>query len=310
MALDLSVLYRGPLSSCNYDCPYCPFAKQRSSAAELAADRQALARFTAWLGQQPHRFAVLFTPWGEALPRAWYRTALVSLSHQANIRRVAIQTNLSCPVGWTREANRDTLALWATYHPGEVTQERFLRRCRQLSDLGIRYSVGVVGLREHFPAIAAMHAALPADVYLWINAFKRNPEYYSAAEVAFLTRIDPHFPVNNCRHPSLGRACRTGAQVFSVDGAGTMRRCHFVAEVIGNIYQDDWLDGLRPRPCPNATCGCFIGYAHLEELNLEAEFGAGLLERIPTLVPSRPRLTPLPPPAHPAWQLVAAEQIG
>ena len=29
--MNLSILYRGPLSSCNYACGYCPFAKRRAS---------------------------------------------------------------------------------------------------------------------------------------------------------------------------------------------------------------------------------------------------------------------------------------
>ena len=40
--VDLSLLYRGPLASCNYDCPYCPFAKRRDSPQLLRADRAAL----------------------------------------------------------------------------------------------------------------------------------------------------------------------------------------------------------------------------------------------------------------------------
>src|SRR5262245_8293830 len=81
---ELMLLYRGPLASCNYDCPYCPFAKRRDSREELAADRAALERFTGWIEQKPnkHRFSILFTPWGEGLVRSWYREALVRLSHQ------------------------------------------------------------------------------------------------------------------------------------------------------------------------------------------------------------------------------------
>ncbi|MEV6932728.1 hypothetical protein AB0M46_50690, partial [Dactylosporangium sp. NPDC051485] len=31
-----------PLASCNYDCPYCPFAKRRDPPERLRADRAAL----------------------------------------------------------------------------------------------------------------------------------------------------------------------------------------------------------------------------------------------------------------------------
>ena len=79
MAMKLSILYRGPLSSCNYGCEYCPFAKHHETAAELARDRRALERFIDWVAARAHgdRIAILFTPWGEALVRRWYRDALV-----------------------------------------------------------------------------------------------------------------------------------------------------------------------------------------------------------------------------------------
>ena len=62
-AFDLHLNFRGPLSSCNYDCDYCPFAKHVSSREELAADRLALARFVDWcerhqyIGDQLHQRA-------------------------------------------------------------------------------------------------------------------------------------------------------------------------------------------------------------------------------------------------------------
>ena len=283
MALNLSILYRGPLSSCNYACGYCPFAKRRETAEELARDRRALERFVAWvLERDPgDRIAVLFTPWGEALTRRWYRDALIQLSQAPQVIRVAIQTNLSPSLAWTARADRDRLAFWATFHPGEVSRARFLRRCQSLDRLGVRYSVGVVGLKEHLDEVEALRRELAPGVYLWINAYKRQPDYYDEENLRRFAAIDPLFPVNNQRHASLGRPCRTGRSVVSVDGDGTMRRCHFIREPIGNLYEPNFEAALIERPCTNATCGCHIGYVHLDDLNLSATFGAGLLERIP-----------------------------
>lgn len=283
----LRLLYRGSLKSCNYGCPYCPFAKERETREEMARDRAELERFTGWIAAAGQRtWGILFTPWGEALVRPWYREALARLSRLPHVERVAIQTNLSAPLDWTADADRSALALWATYHPGEVTRERFLARCGELDARGVRYSVGVVGLREHLAEIEALRAALDPGVYLWINAFKRDPA--RAADPATLEAIDPWYRLNAVAHPSQGAACRTGASVLSVDGAGDLRRCHFVGERLGNLYAPDWeATVLAPRPCPNAECRCFIGYAHLERLDLEAVFGDGLLERIP-----RPELWP------------------
>jgi len=141
--------------------------------------------------------------------------------------------------------------------------------------------VGVVGMKEHADEIEAIRAELPAHVYVWINAYKRLPDYYSEDDLRRFTTVDPLFPINNQRHPSEGMACNAGETVISVDGDGTMRRCHFIKTAIGNIYEPGFEAALRPRLCSNETCGCHIGYIHMPHLHLHEVFGAGLLERIP-----------------------------
>lgn len=285
MKTSWTILYRGPLSSCNYECGYCPFAKTVNTREELLDDERRLQRFAKWIESRAEEFGILFTPWGEALIHRAYQKALCKLSHLPNVRRVAIQTNLSCPLDWVSAANPGTLALWCTFHPTQTKLDRFLRQCHALDGRGIRYSVGIVGTREALPFLEPLRAGLKPDIYVWVNAFKQNPEYYTEQEIVRLTEFDSLFPTNNKRHPSFGRACRTGQTVFSVDGNGDIRRCHFVKDIIGNIYEPGFEKALRPRPCPAQTCGCHIGYVHLEELGLDAVFGEGLLERIPSLTP-------------------------
>jgi len=277
----LRFLYRGPLESCNYGCVYCPFAKKVDSRADLAKDRAALQRFVSWVAARTaDRIGVLVTPWGEALIRRWYQEAMVALTHLPHVERAAIQTNLSSSLDWAARAEPSKLALWATYHPEWTDHASFLRKVRRLRELGALVSVGVVGFRRFADAIARLRGELPADVYLWINAAKRE-ERYEAADVERFAQIDPLFTVNTRAHASLGRSCRTGASVVSVDGDGDVRRCHFVDDVIGNLFDGTFEAGLRERACPNATCGCHIGYVHLDELDLYRTFGAGILERIP-----------------------------
>ncbi|MFE7115553.1 STM4011 family radical SAM protein [Streptomyces sp. NPDC057654] len=293
---DLTLLYRGPLASCDYDCPYCPFAKRRDSTAALRADRAALERFTGWAGEQrDDRLSVLFTPWGEGLVRSWYRRALVELSRLPHVRRVAIQTNLSCRTGWLAEADTDTVALWCTYHPGQTPYGRFLDRTRELAALGVRFSVGMVGLPEHLEEARRLRADLPGHVYLWVNAAEGRT--YTDAEAGLWTALDPLFPYSRHPHTSRGLPCRTGESVVSVDGDGTVRRCHFVRAELGNLYDGTYRAALRPRPCPLAVCDCHIGYVHLESLPLYDVFAGGVLERVPaarSLTAGQP-LRPTPP---------------
>lgn len=289
--LQLEILYRGPLESCNYGCAYCPFAKKVDSREALARDRAALERFVEWIAARPadDAVSVLFTPWGEGLVRTWYQDALVRLTSLPQVPMAAIQTNLSCGLGWVDRCDPARLGLWTTYHPEWADRAAFLEKIHALHAKGVQVSVGMVGFRRFRDEVAAMRAALPSGVYLWINAVKSAwgeeasdngpPEPYAPDDIARFTAIDPLFPVNAIHHPSLGRSCRAGRRSISVDGDGTMRRCHFVKPPIGNLYDPAFADALRERPCPNATCGCHIGYVHLDHLALRERFGKGLLPR-------------------------------
>ena len=193
---------------------------------------------------------VLFTPWGEApgpplVPRRAWR-AHRDLPHVA---RVAIQTNLSAGSTGSTRADPRALALWCTYHPGQTTLRALPRAAAALLDAaGVRYSVGVVGLREHLDGGArAARARCRADVYLWVNAAKAR-DYTAPTSSRAWPAIDPLFPLNT-RALARARAapCRAGERAISVDGDGTVRRCHFVREPIGNLYDRGWRAALAPR---------------------------------------------------------------
>ena len=278
----LSLLYRGTLASCNYACAYCPFAKKRDSRAALARDAREVARFVQWVSEAQRPVSVLFTPWGEALVRRHYRDAMAQLATLAQVRQVALQTNLSGPLKWLDGlAGREKIGLWCTYHPGETTLARFIERCTRLDAMGIRYSVGVVAMREHYPAIAELRAALPAHVYLWLNAYdRRGPGYYSEQDLAWLDAIDPWFAHSRRPIPSRGKGCLAGETALSVDGDGTLARCHFLPERLGNLYTDDLAAILQERPCPRFKCDCYIGYAQRKDLPYQKIFGDGVLARL------------------------------
>jgi hypothetical protein len=240
---------------------------------------------------------VLFTPWGEGLTRSWYRETIVRLSHLPHVARVAIQTNLAARVEWLASANTSVAALWATYHPGQVSLSQFLSRCRRLDELGVRYSVGVVGLPEHYDPAVELRSALPPAVYMWVNAAEGHR--YTAAEESRWTAIDPRFGDSVRPHRSLGLPCHAGETAISVVGDGTVRRCHFIPTPIGNLYDGSWRAALRPRPCDNNICDCHIGYVHLKHLQLRDVYADGLLERIPAHWPLPPPSLPPSPPSPP-----------
>jgi MoaA/NifB/PqqE/SkfB family radical SAM enzyme len=282
--VNLKVLYRGALASCNYQCGYCPFAKIKDDRESLAADSAGLWRFVDWVSGQESadiQIEVLFTPWGEALIRSWYREAIHALSWMPHVKKVAIQTNLSYSTDWLSGCNKQCVALWTTYHPGETTRGRFLGQCRALVDLNIMFSVGMVGVKGYQDEIVNMRQELQDDIYLWINAYKDKPDYYTPEEIQFLKSVDPLFLYNLTDYESYGQQCRTGESVISVDSDGNVRRCHFIKNILGNIYAQPLESILQPRFCTRRACDCYIGYTHLYEPDFYGLMGAGVLERIP-----------------------------
>lgn len=278
----LTLLYRGSLTSCNYACGYCPFAKRRDTRATLARDAAEVARFVGWVEAREAPTRVLFTPWGEALIRRHYREAMGRLAAMPHVVQVAAQTNLSGPLAWLEDVPRDRLSLWCTWHPEEVPLQRFLDRSTRLAALGVRHSVGVVARREHYDAIRKLKAVLPDGVPLWLNAYdRRGPGYYTEQDLAWLDGMDPWFHHEHRPGASRGKACRAGEEVVSVDGDGEVRRCHFVPQRLGNLYTDPLEAMLAPRPCSRFKCDCFIGYAHRRDLPIAEAFGDGVLARIP-----------------------------
>lgn len=290
--MNLKILYRGSLSSCNYGCVYCPFAKRKESREELAKDAHDLQRFVEWVAarKSSDRISVFFTPWGEALIRPAYQQALIRLTNLPHVEKATIQTNLSCGLEWVEECNKERLALWCTFHPEWVARDKFVAKALELDQRGVRFSVGVVGFPRFKEEMAALRQELPAHIYMWINAVKRELPNMSADDLNFFESIDPLFPYNTHHYPTYGRACHAGSTVISVSGDGTVRRCHFIKQPIGNLYDANFEQLLYPRPCTNLTCHCHIGYVHFEELQMDKIFGQGILERIPYNMPPYDRI--------------------
>jgi hypothetical protein len=248
----------------------------------MCADRDGLVRLIRWVSAETSVvFSVFVTPLGESLILPQYRQAFVDMSHLPNVEKLVAQTNLSMPLDWLQSANTARIALWCTYHPSQVSRQTFLDQCQQLAALKIRYSVGMVGVKDNFNEIVAMRSQMPPNVYLWINSERRIENYYTDDDIRLLASVDPLFTGNVSDHLSRGKLCRAGDTVIAVDHIGNIQRCSFVPQIFGNIDDPNWRSVLQLRPCPNEVCNCYIGYVHICELNMDAVFGDGILERIP-----------------------------
>jgi hypothetical protein len=269
------LVWRGPLDSCNYGCPYCPFAKRLANMENLRRDAAALARFASHVAADPTPVDLLFMPWGEAMIWPWYGRTLGELASLPHVRAVGVQTNGSFPLsavdGWPPNAG-----LWISWHPTEVALAPFVAKIHALQERGVPLSVGAVAVPGRLEDLTALRAALPAEVPLWLNALKPRGRYTSD-QIAALSAIDPDFPLEIRPVVSRGRACATGDGVWMIDGDGEITRCHLIERRIGNLY--DGGPGAAPGPCTRGSCHCFVGYAFLEETGIWRRWQAGFVTR-------------------------------
>jgi MoaA/NifB/PqqE/SkfB family radical SAM enzyme len=285
--MSLLVLFRTRLEWCNYSCHYCPWnaTATRVPADAFRDDERRLDRIVRRVAELPQRVEFFITPRAEYLVLPYWRAAVARLLVLPQVERVTVQTNLSFEVGaFLDEADAAKLALWTTYHPTEVPPEELERlhaKWALLRARGVPFSVGVVGTHANLPHARELRRRLPPDVYLWVNAYQREPDYYTPEQLEEIRSIDPLFDLNNQRYPSLGRPCTAGQRAVYLDDEGDLRRCFFVGTVLGNLFRDGWRRLDAALGCPRATCHCYVGHMHIVELDFRSVYGEDLAVRIP-----------------------------
>jgi MoaA/NifB/PqqE/SkfB family radical SAM enzyme len=287
MTPSLLVLFRTRLEWCNYTCGYCPWnaTARRVPAEVFRADEARLGRVVARVAELPQRVEFFITPKAEYLVLPYWRAAVGRLLALPQVGRVTVQTNLSFDLrAFLGEVDTGKLALWTTFHPSEVPPaevEALYDKWQLLQERGVPFSVGIVGTRENLPHLRRLRRRLDPRVYLWVNAYKREPDYYLPGELEEIRSIDPYFDLNNQEYPSRGRPCTAGQRAVYLDDEGDLRRCFFVGEVIGNLYRDGWRRLGEPAACPRAGCHCYVGHMHVVELDFRSVYGPDLAVRIP-----------------------------
>jgi MoaA/NifB/PqqE/SkfB family radical SAM enzyme len=285
--MTLLVLFRSRLEWCNYACGYCPWnAEVRKVPAEVfRADEARVRRVVARVAELPKAVEFFITPKAEYLVLPYWREAVGRLLALPQVRRVTVQTNLSFDLrDFLDEVDAAKLALWTTFHPTEVSAEGvedLHAKWRLLQERGIPFSVGIVGTRENLPHLLPLRRRLDRGVYLWVNAYQRERDYYTAGELDAIRAVDPYFDLNNQDFPSRGRPCTAGQRAVYLDDEGDLRRCFFVGDVLGNLFRDGWRRLEAPLACPRAGCHCYVGHMHTVDLDFRSVYGTDLAVRIP-----------------------------
>lgn len=166
---------------------------------------------------------------------------MARLRRMPHIRRVAAQTNLSWPTGWLDGCDLERIAFWCTFHPGETRLDRFLGRCAELDARGISYSVGIVGKREHFDALAALRRALRPEIYLWVNAYRDEGRAITGRTTSNAYALSIRCPTSTAPESAAGAGPAPRARVWSASMATSAAATSFRP---GSATSTTWISML------------------------------------------------------------------
>jgi MoaA/NifB/PqqE/SkfB family radical SAM enzyme len=285
--MTLLVLFRTRLEWCNYTCHYCPWNATHNTVEPdtFREDARRVHRIVGRVAELLRPVEFFITPKAEYLVLPYWREAVGRLLALPQVKRVTVQTNLSFDVTtFLDRIDSAKLALWTTYHPCEVNDHGLAAlqaKWQLLLDRGVPFSVGIVGTKENIAQAERLRDWLDRRVYVWVNAYKREKDYYTLKDRQKLRAIDPYFDHNDQHYPSLGRPCTAGQRAVYLDDEGDLRRCFFVGDVIGNLFRDGWTTLPAPLTCPVRTCHCYVGQMHIVDLDFRAIYGTYLAARIP-----------------------------
>lgn len=283
-----TLVYRGGLKSCNYQCSYCPFSKHPMSERELSGDREQWLRFVENLIQRKGAGAeaLLVAPYGEAMIHPWYLKGLALVSALPAIRAAGAQTNLSFPVRKSLEnifdragGIREKLRFWATFHPKMTDAEKFSGQCGELLRMGVQVSAGAVGVPEHLEVLRELRRRLPKEIYLWINKMDGLGRQYTEEEREDFLDIDPYFLRELACPPADAKEC--AGRLFA-EGDGRLRTCNISRVQEGRWEQRQELLEYPPSPvCGRKLCSCYLAYGGRDNDMNRILFGPYPLFRIP-----------------------------
>lgn len=263
-----TLFYRGYLKSCNYHCGYCPFHKHARN--DKKRDEAALWRMVDHLPLLGTPLNVMITPYGEALRLRYYMAALAEISRYPHVQAVGIQTNASFSLMSLLESfhagggDISKLRLWCSFHPSQITAERFLQQCLALSAAGITWCAGAVASMKDIDQFRWLRQQLPDQNYFWFNANECANTRHTVEETIAFGELDPLYVIETQQWPAQLDICTAGRKSIFMNAEGDLFACHISKIKMGNLYQQR----LNSPACQAKQCHCFLAYQHRLDIPL------------------------------------------
>lgn len=262
---------------CNYGCPYCTQTHNRDAAKGKGFTAHGFDNFPLvdWLRAierhfTDRRLSLLLTGGEPFVDRKAMLPFLGFLTEFPNTECIRIDTN-----GWWKpdpylDLDKSKITLMCTFHPSQVSAERFFSRLEAILDAGFRIGmVNYVMNADNLPRYLEFKDALRGKgIPLHPNPLWGARGQYSREDLELLQRelSEADFRYRGGASPR-GKKCLFPSVSYELDYKGNVHvGCHPAAS--GSFF-DETLPRLfaGPVPCPYTSCVCLDKYSFLGEIN-------------------------------------------
>jgi MoaA/NifB/PqqE/SkfB family radical SAM enzyme len=272
MSRPLRIWYVSALQRCNFRCSYCVTGQARVNSKEEWAQPMDLNRHVKvleWIAALPYRVTIRIASIGEPFVSGPYLDSLAKLSHSGNIEFLELLTNGSfAPINFQRfveAAAPERIRMWMTFHPGQVSRERFLRGALLAREKGVEAVVHALLFPDNVEEIRALKTDCEAEgLRLHIGyGLNFNNAFPDRGLVPILEEpgVDPAALAWNtgfsaelyrqAENPS-GALCAAGHDYVYIDPCGSVHRCRTYSLIageapLGNIFDPSFKLKVREQ---------------------------------------------------------------
>ena len=283
--------YNGNPCQCNYSCPYCQYETRTQKGHYFQGPIERWAE--AFKKKFGNRNLAFYLAHGEPmLGRNWFDVVdMVGAEPKWEMRCTSnISASLTRLLN-SKVAREGRLNINASFHPTEISREKFLKKILQCREHGIEVPVIYTMYPPFFARIDEDFAEFSKHkVLLHVRRFRGEyegkwyPEAYSDRQMQTLAKYcdDATIKYMLSNEPTDGKLSWTGVDFCMIDKDGNVGYCDDYRSdrySFGNLFDDEIRLFAEPKPFPRAfvSDGTVDGVANIVELNYEQLSGNNVL---------------------------------
>ena len=252
---------------CNYKCPYC-----YDSEKPVGPDFFSIHGISEWLDALRSQFGgrdlELYFTGGEVFVYKEFMEFLPKIMNEPNVRWIRIDTNGSLAARYLSILDPEKVSLMMTFHPTQVSLEKFLEQAQKLNEHGVLEMVNYVAYPFEIETINKyLEIFSKQGIFLNVSPNILASSEYDFARIAISDLVTPEDAKYRLRYPVYGKPCLSGVCYAVADLYGNLYDCR---TKLGNLFAGKVETLGKAKRCKRIYCDCTPRYCLLTENSFPA----------------------------------------